>query len=242
MVVRGVRASLGLLTRIPVGGFEVWPTYSAAWFWIPGLLAGIIWYFSYQVLGSTGAGMIGAIGGEAILTGAVHWRGFAKTVDGWTSRRAERNSDRRRFGIGVAGVLFMALALLALWTLWINAGALGPGVWLLPPLWGRAVLAWGTTWRRVDVSSPRASKFFRETHRGTGAWITLLIALVIGVYILGFEAVGVFGATLIVSGLFVWWGSRLFRGLNEDVLWACVIVAEVVALYILALTAPPAFF
>lgn len=239
---KGVRASLALLTRIPVGRPGSWPRYTAAWLWLPGLLAGMIWYASYELFGSTGLGMIAAVGGEAALTGVIHWRGLANTMDGLTSAPASRSWDRRTTGVQAAGVLFIGLALLAFWSLWTNSGTLGPAEWLLPPLWARAVLAWGFTWRRVDRSSRSAHNLFRDTEHGAGAWITLLVALIIGVYVLGFQAVEVLGGSLVAAGLFLWWASRLFRGLNEDVLFAGVLVAELVALVILAVVAPPALF
>ena len=92
------------------------------------------------------------------------------------------------------------------------------------------------------MSSRTAHDFFRDTQHGAGAWVTLLVALVIGAYVLGFQAVEVFGGSLIAAGLFLWGASRLFRGLNEDILFACVIVAQVAALYFLAASAPPALF
>ncbi|PSR20766.1 MAG: hypothetical protein C7B45_13550 [Sulfobacillus acidophilus] len=136
------------------------------------------------------------------------------------------------------GAFFLALALLGLWTLWQHASALVPVVWILPPLWGRAIMAWATSWRGIDVSSARMAKLSEEAHQGAGAWVSLAIALGLGVLTLGFQAVDAFGVTLVVTGLFLWWGVRRFGGMNEDLLYAVVILAEIAALYVIVATTP----
>jgi cobalamin synthase len=186
-------------------------------------------------------GMIVAVGGETVLTGGMHWKGLVKTFDAWTAPRVDRSGVRRQWGAGAVGVLFMILALLALWTLWRNGGALVPVVWIMPPLWARALMAWASSWRRVDESSSWMSKLSLATSQGSGAWITLVVALGIGVMALGFEAINVFGGSLILVGLFMWWGVRLFRGMNEDLLFASVILTEIVALYLIIIFTPVVF-
>ncbi|PSR20765.1 MAG: hypothetical protein C7B45_13545 [Sulfobacillus acidophilus] len=91
----GTRDSLALLTRLPVGTVERYAPYTVAWFWVPGLMAGIIWYIAFHLFGSTGAGMIVAVGGEAVLTGGMHWQGWVKALDGWGGSPSERRRARR---------------------------------------------------------------------------------------------------------------------------------------------------
>jgi cobalamin synthase len=80
-----------------------------------------------------------------------------------------------------------------------------------------------------------------ETRHGSGAWITLLLVMLLGVGLLGFQAVEVFGVSLILIGLFVFWGVRLFRGMNEDLLFASVILTEILTLYFIIVSAPTTF-
>jgi adenosylcobinamide-GDP ribazoletransferase len=234
----GTRDSLALLTRLPVGPVERYARYTAAWFWVPGLMAGIVWYIAFHLFGSTGAGMIAAVGGEAVLTGGMHWQGWAKALDGWSGSPAQRRQARRSWAVGPVGVLFLGLALLAFWTLWQHASALVPVVWILPPLWGRAIVAWGTSWRGVDPSSARMAKLSEQAQHGAGAWISLVIGLGLGVLMMGFRAVDTFGVTLVVTGLFMWWGVRRFGGMNEELLYGVVILAEIAALYVIVATTP----
>lgn len=236
------RTALALFTRIPVGRLNTWGRYTAAWLWLPGILGGIVWYLAFQLFGSTDIGMIAAVGGEAILTGGVHWRGFVKIFDAWTAKPIERSQIRRQWGAGAVGILFVVLALMALAALWKHGGALVPIVWIMPPLWARALAAWASTWRRVDDSSAWMARLARETHLGSGAWITLVIALALGAVSLGFQAVDVFGGSLIIVGLFLWWGVRLFRGMNEELFFASVILTEIVALYLIIIFTPVALF
>lgn len=235
---KGARAALALLTRIPARDPEVWPRYTVAWFWLPGILAGIIWYIAIQIFGATGAGMIAAIGGEAVLTGGLHWKGLAKVVDAWSAPRQDRSQVRRSAGVGAVGVLFVTLALLAFWTLWQHGGAVVPAVWLMPPLWARAIMAWASSWRRIDPSSAWTTRVGKETGSGSGAWMALAVAMLLGLYVMGFRAIDVFGGSLILVGLFLWWGMRKFSGLNEDLLFASAILTEIIALYLIVATTP----
>lgn len=234
---KGVRAAVKILTRLPVSSIEPWPRYTAAWFWVPGLLAGVIWYLAFRFFGPTTIGMISAIGGEALLTGGLHWKGLANIFDGWTAPRRERGAIRRDAGIGASGALAVGLALWAFGTLWHHGGALVPAVWLLPPLWGRAVMAWGTSWRWVDPASGPFNRIVLQTEQGVGSWIPLLIAIIMGAWVMGFSSVNAFGITLLLVGLFMLGARRLCGGMNEDVLWGAALLTEIIALYfIIAIT------
>lgn len=235
---KGIRAALGLLTRLPVGRIQPVPLWTALWFWIPGFLAGLVWYGSARVFGMTGLGMVAAIAGEALLTGGVHWKGLANTFDGWMASPGRRTALRRDPRLSAGGVLFMALALLSFWGLWRQAGGVPPVTWILPPLFSRAMMAWGLSWRGVDSDSPQTAQWMLDTEGGTGSWVTLLISLLIGAYVAGFRAIDSFGGMLLLTGLFMLWARRLYRGMNEDVLYSAVIVAELLALYFLVASTP----
>lgn len=237
---RGPRAALALLTRIPTGLSGDWPRYTVAWFWLPGFMAGAIWYLSFYIFGSTTIGMICAVGGEALLTGGMHWRALAGTFDGWAAGPSNRRWTRRSHAIGGSGALFIGLALLAFWTMWQHGSPIMPMLWILPPVWGRALMAWGTTWRQSDPSSAWMVKLSKATKNGVGSWIPLLITIGFGVLLLGFQSIEIFGATLLLTGLYLLWGRHMFRGLNEEVLFSSSLVAELISLYFLVAMAPRA--
>ncbi len=235
---KGARAALGLLTRLPADRIKPLPQWTALWFWLPGLLAGLIWYGSARVFGMTGLGMAIAIAGEALITGGIHWKGLSNTFDGWMASSGRRTALRRDPRIGPGGTLFMVLALLSFWGLWRQAGGVPPVTWVLPPLFSRAMMAWGLSWRGADADSPQTEEWMRDTEGGTGSWVTLLISLLIGAYVAGFQAIDAFGGMLLLTGLYMLWARRLYRGMNEDVLFGAVIVAELLAFYFLVASAP----
>lgn len=233
---KNLRAAIGFLTRIPMREAEP-QRGMLAWFWLPGLMAGIVWYLAFQALGPTGLGAAAALAGEAVLTGGLHWDGLVDTFDGWMAPPAKRVQARRDARIGTGGALFLGLVLLAFWTLWSNAGGLSPVMLILPPVWARASLAWGVSWRGLDPSSRSLNGIVQVTEGGLWAWIPLMAALLFGILAMGFEGVNVFGGTLLVVGVFLLWGRRLYGGMNGDVIGASAIVTELVSLYfIIAVT------
>lgn len=239
---RSMRSAIAFLTRIPTGFNGPLQRGTVAWFWIPGLLAGLVWYLSFQLFGPTALGAVCAIGGEAVLTGGLHWDGWVDTFDGWMAPKDRRTVARRDSRIGTGGALFLGLALLAFWTLWTNSGSLSPMILILPPLWARASMAWGVSWRYVDPSSGSLNALVEATDGGTASWVTLIMSLLIAVLAIGFEGVNVFGGTLLVVGLFMLWARKLFGGMNGDVLGASAILTEIVGLYFLvAVAAHPVF-
>jgi hypothetical protein len=236
---KGARAAIYLLTAIPVGsGISVTP-YTAAWFWLPGLLVGAVWYLAFHIFGATGIGMIAAVGGEAILTGGRPWNGWARAFDLWSVSKERRTEVRRRGSVGAAGVVATGLALLAFWTLWEHGGSLTPMMWVLPPLWARAIPAWGASWRSTDPSSEWLDQLHQTTAYAAGAWITLLVSMAFGLLVMGFEAIALLGLVLLLMGAFLWWGQRLTAGMNETWLNTAVILTEIITLYFLVAIVQP---
>ncbi|MCY0877356.1 MAG: adenosylcobinamide-GDP ribazoletransferase [Firmicutes bacterium] len=236
------RAAIRLLTAIPVGDAVPVTPYAAAWFWLPGLLASAVWYLAFHIFEATGVGMIAAVGGEAILTGGRVWQGWASLFDMWGTSKDRRIEVRRAAGAGAVGTLATGLALLALWTLWEHGGNLTAVMWMLPPLWARAVMAWGVSWRRTDPSSVWLDQLRKTTAYAAGAWVTLLIAIGFGVLAMGFEAIALLGLILVAMGAFLWWAQRLSGGMNETVLNAAMVLTEILTLYLLVAVVQPVLF
>lgn len=236
----GLRSALASTTRIRSAHPGRPGRWTVAWYWLPGLMAGFIWFLAMWIFGATTFGFVAAVGGEALLTGARPWRGLAAIMDAWEGSRAQRSSVRRRGLVGPAGLLFVGLALLALWSGVHHGGNLVPWVWVLPPLWARAAMAWVTSWKSLDPSDTAFHALSAATDRGTGSWIPLLVALGLGVVLAGFAGVDAFGLSMVVTGAFLWWGRRMFGGMNTELQSAAVVVMEVLAVFFLVLfTAPP---
>lgn len=227
-------------TRIPIPGFNRDGRFLAAWLWAPGILAGLIWALAIHLFGPNAYGFGVAVGGEAVLTGGRPWQGLAKTFDGWAADCDSRSGTRRERALGAVGALFVAMVLVLLWAGVHHGSNLATWVWVMPPLWARAAMAWGMSWRGADPSDLAYGRLLQVSQGGTGSWVPLILALALGVVVTGFEGVDVFGAALVLTGLFLLWGRRLFGGLNQDVLQAAVIVMEVLTLFFLgAFSAPP---
>ncbi len=122
-----LRAAVGFLTRLPVGGAFVAldPTRlsrAAAWFPVVGLLVG-------GALGGTrlladlalppGAATVLALAAAIVVTGALHEDGLADAADGLGAHvdRARRLEILRDSRIGAYGAIALVLVLLLSWTL-----------------------------------------------------------------------------------------------------------------------------
>ncbi|NMP21792.1 adenosylcobinamide-GDP ribazoletransferase [Sulfobacillus harzensis] len=237
---KSLMSALAFTTAIRLGPSGSPSRWMAAWLWIPGGLAGLIWALAIRLFGPNAYGLGLALTGEAVLTGARPWRGLAKTFDGWATPRDHRSDIRRQPAIGPVGAVFIALAMVLLWAGVRHNASLSSWVWVMPPLWARAAMAWGMSWRGADPADLDYRALLRTTEGGLGSWVPLIVALGLGVVVSGFEGVDVFGASLILTGLFLLWGRKLFGGLNQEIVNAAVIVMEVLALFFLAaFSAPP---
>lgn len=118
---RGMAASLGMFTIIPVGRIDsldrrLAARMMAAFPWV-GLLVGAVAGAACWLLSLAGVGWLAAVAGVgvlALLTGALHLDGVADTADGLGSRTpaAEALDIMRRSDIGPMGVVTLLFVVL----------------------------------------------------------------------------------------------------------------------------------
>ncbi len=163
---RELRAAITMLTRLPV-----WSTSGdasgARWFGFVGALVGLAGFVPLVTLGAAvaPAAAILAVGGMAVLSGALHLDGLADTADAMLAVGADAAERARKdpsIGTGGAAALILVLGLeVASLTLLVER----PG----PLVAGLSCLVGGAGSRVVPVIIARAARS-RATAGGLGVW------------------------------------------------------------------------
>jgi adenosylcobinamide-GDP ribazoletransferase len=90
--------ALAILTRIPVpkGETQSQKSWALAWFPVVGALFGALWMVWLQDVPSLSVTLraVGALATEILLTGGLHWDGWADVFDGWAAPREKRDEAR----------------------------------------------------------------------------------------------------------------------------------------------------
>jgi adenosylcobinamide-GDP ribazoletransferase len=246
---RGARAAMTFLTRIPVGGFpycEADFRWASAWFPLVGLLLGAAQAVVFTATSRAGSFAAAAltVGFGMLLTGAFHEDGLADTADALggayeRERLFEILKDSRvgSFGAGaLAVVLVLRIALLA------RLGVAAPLALVLtqslsrtPPIWMMVALPY--------VTSDAAAKSRLVTRAGAAqalvatAWPALAIAVAVAQRWLSLpEAAAMLACIAAVALLCAQRFHARAGGITGDFLGATQQVGECAALLALALT------
>ncbi|WP_127104280.1 adenosylcobinamide-GDP ribazoletransferase [Pararhodobacter zhoushanensis] len=230
---RGARAALAFLTRLPAGALESADFARApGWFAAIGLLIGgltaVIWWLAALVWPPVIAAII-AVAAGLLLTGALHEDGLADTFDGLGSgcpreRALEIMRDSR---IGSYGTLALGLALAARVA---ALAALGP----FAPV---ALIAGQSLSRAGMAMMLRAGPYVRAAGAGTGMtgplgatrwplFAALLAATVLTGATLGWALVPALGGLIAAQGLMRAWAVKRLGGLTGDVLGAAQVLGD----------------
>ncbi len=245
---RGARAAMTFLTRVPVGGFpysEADFRWASAWFPFVGLLLGAAQAGVFHVVLRAGALAAAAltVGVSMLLTGAFHEDGLADTADALggayeRKRLFEILKDSRvgSFGAGaLAVVLVLRIALLA------RLGAAAPLALVLtqslsrtPPIWMMVAMPY--------VTADAAAKSRLVARAGAAqalvatAWPTLAIAVAVTQRWLSInEAAAMLAGTAAVTLICAQRFHARAGGITGDFLGATQQVCECAALLALAL-------
>jgi len=242
-MVRGARAAVVFLTRVPAGGFpysgDEW-RWASGWFPLVGAAVGVllsaVWWVAQPIGRLPAAVVVFAL--SILLTGGLHEDGLADTADalgGATSRERifEILKDSRVGSFG-ALALFLSLILRVALLAQLANGAVGAlilsqSIARLPPVWLMAVLPYVT---------PESTAKSRAVARASGAQIalaSLLAAMIIAILsatkladpIDAVIAASVAGVGAAVAG---YWFHRRAGGVTGDFLGATEQLGECLVL------------
>lgn len=229
---------LGSISFLTVFGRGTEPTENSKyWFFVPGiligLLAGIVWYFTYGVFSHDLSSALTVLC-VVVVTGAIHFDGLADAADGLLAHldQEKRFEVMAQPQVGVFAVMALVMALLLTW---VSLAALIPNYLFLIAVFtlSRELSALSVevfNYARVDGI---ASSFRSLTGSLRGAAI-LIIEVLGSLALFGF-ADGVKGVLVGVTGVAVWlmvtWrANRLLGGYTGDVLGASIVLVEAICL------------
>lgn len=230
-----MRRALAFLT--PLGGGAVPDARTLSWFPVAGAAIGLALGAAWWVADRAWTPLVAAavvVALDLAVTGLVHVDGLADTADGLLpqvprSRRLEIMADP---AVGAYGATAIAAALLLRTT---SLAALAPDALLLAAIWCASRTAMAVTARAV----PYARDEGLATAFLGGAWHPVAVLGTSGAIALGGLATGGTGIAAVVAG-FVGSGAvvvaahRRLGGFTGDVLGACGVVGETVALLVVA--------
>ncbi|SMC01839.1 cobalamin-5'-phosphate synthase [Sulfobacillus thermosulfidooxidans DSM 9293] len=235
VIITGLFDALSILTRIPLSGESEWTTrtWALAWFPVVGALFGALWMIWFQLFPGLPISLraVGALTTEIILTGGLHWDGWADVFDGWAARAEKRDQARKDSRIGTIGVLWVVLAVAAFIGLWVQVDVIQGArvIVFMAPVLARTAIAVGLAVIPASSQSQLA-KWTQDHVNARGAVIAVMITLAVIAGFWGWK--GILGLGIIAVGdtLFLEYWRRLFNGLNGDVLGATVIFTELLSL------------
>ena len=245
--VRGARAAVGFLTRIPVGGFPYTSDdlrWGTAWFPLVGLGIGVlmvgVWLLSTPLGSGTAAALVVAVG--VFATGALHEDGLADTADalGGATDRANAQEILKDPRVGSYGVVAVVLSILLRVTLLATVGPLAPVAILLGQCVSRAAPVWQlTVLPYVSQTGAAKSAAFADAGGPQAAvaalWPTALLLALLRLDLLApvdlIAVVAVTAAVGLSTG--AWYRARL-GGVTGDLLGATQQVTEIGVLMVLA--------
>ncbi|MEM9071152.1 MAG: adenosylcobinamide-GDP ribazoletransferase [Myxococcota bacterium] len=239
-LLRGIRAAVVFLTRVPVGGFpyttEEW-RWATAHFPLVGALVGaasaVVWMLAAPA-GSTAQAIL-ALAASMMLTGGFHEDGLADTADAlggaYTRERVLDILKDSRIGVFGALALLVSVVLRVALLVQLGEGAplalvLSHGVARTPPIWLMRALPY--------VTRDAAAKSRLLTRAGTpqlvvaSLWCGLLLLLVPAS---AWTIVMVLAVATVICG---WRFRARTGGITGDFLGAMEQIGEVLVLLVLA--------
>lgn len=222
----GLRAAVGFLTRIPVGG-GLAPGRGVPWFPVVGALVGAVSGLVYWATAAVTPPLVAASVAVAVavaITGAFHEDGLADTFDGLSSiRSVERQLEIMRDSrLGTFGVTALVLVLVArvaaVGVLEVAVSAVALLAWL-------HALAAAVVLVVMVVASPAkadgAGAEYLAELRPFGPLVVSVAAALVGWLVVGPDIWMVVAGAAIGPVAVVVWAQRRIGGVTGDVLGAC---------------------
>jgi adenosylcobinamide-GDP ribazoletransferase len=235
-----VRDALAFLTVLPAGRRTGPPGKAAiAAFPLVGVLVGLVWWtagrFGTQVW-APGVGAALVLVADLLVTGGLHVDGLADEADGIASRLPadEAVAVMREGPVGAIGAAAAAIVLLLRFAL--LAALLGAGHragLLVAPVAGRfamvLVMAWGN-----EPQGPSLSDGIRQTAKGFPLIASAVLAAGAAAVLAGFPGLVASGGGCLAALANAAYAGHRFGGVTGDVIGAGGLLAETVALAVLA--------
>jgi len=234
-MLRGARAALAFLTRLPAGPLTAEDFARApGWFAAVGVLIGVLQAAAYLLAAMVLPPLLAAVIAVTIgvlVTGALHEDGLADVFDGLGSGHAKERALEimRDSRIGSFGAMALVLAMVARVASLAELGALAPVILIAGQGASRAVMA----------LMLRAGPYMRPSGAGTGmtgplgivgTLATSGVLLFAGAVTLSFAGWGLAGglAGLGLGALLIrQWAMRRLGGITGDVLGSAQVMGEI---------------
>ncbi len=202
------------------------------WFPVIGGIFGVIWVAWLLWIPDLNIFLraLGAVVSEVMLTGALHWDGWADVFDGWGASPDRREMARKDPRMGTMGVLWLIIALMAMIFLWSADFrlVLWP-VYFLAPVLARTVASLAVAFAPASEQSQLA-RWLHQRTASTGALVALFLTVGVTLVLLGPRGLAALSLVALLSFLFVRYWTQMYSGMNGDILGASVIFTEIVTL------------
>lgn len=240
---RGMRAAVVFLTRIPAGGFpyaaDDW-RWASAHFPLVGAGLGALALAAFRLLEPAGAAVAAtsSLAFLLLVTGALHEDGLADTADalGGGTDRTRVLAILKDSRIGAFGAIALVVATMLKIALWARLAPVAPAVVVL----GQAASRVGPIWLMTAlpyVTDPAAAKSRDLTRAGAAqvavasGWLMVLVAaLLVTGHLNGRSTACALGACAVSVLVCGWRFQRRAGGITGDFLGATQQISELVLL------------
>ncbi len=236
-MLRSFRVALGFLTIFPVSPKELKPVDlggSVKFFPLVGAILGAViwglwWLLSWIFPENIAAWLTTFIG--AVLTGCIHWDGWADTADGFGSKEPQKSlmimKDSRLGAFGVIALIFLILG-----KVYTIPKLMATGIYTSMSLF--ALSRWVMAFQ--IYSQPSISKGLLQSFQVTRRYLDLGVSTLIMAFFAGCGwpySLILLAVTLFVLPLMNWVIKRRFTGITGDILGAGNELVELTGLLIL---------
>lgn len=229
---------LGAISFLTVFGHGTEPTENSKyWFFIPGMLVGlltaIVWNVTYGLFSHSLSAAVTVLC-VVIVTGAIHFDGLADAADGLLAHLAKE----KRFEVMAqpeVGVFAVVALILVLLLMWVSLDSMVPNYIFLVSVFtlSRELSALSVELFRYAKADGIASSFrsLSSSQRGTAVLIVQVLAsLTLFGYAGGVKGILVGAIGVAVWSIVMWRAHRLLGGYTGDVLGAAIVLVEAVCL------------
>ncbi len=174
---------------------------------------------------------VGALATEILLTGGLHWDGWADVFDGWAAPKTRRDEARKDSRIGTIGVLWLILGVVGFVSLWKSVAFVYGDAMIIfmAPVIARTAIAAGLAFIPVSDQSQLA-RWFKQSVNPKSAVLAIIVTVAVAQGLWGWMGLVGLGLVAGLASLFMAYWNHFFEGINGDVLGATVIFTELASM------------